>query len=210
VATVYSIPNRPTGADTRSIAQILSNFDSVLAALNAFDGGNITPATFPQLVGWRSVLACAGIGSSALTAATWVFMENGGMAPAAAGQTVAFKGVYIDDADYTVSGKTTKLRLRAQLSTNATAPGVNFTFGLHVVTVSGGGAGQIQASSIGAAIAGSTVAINAPGGSSQNQGVSTEFNVPADGFYMLGVTPSGAPAANSIQNFNAQLQLKHV
>lgn len=47
MATAYSIPNRPSGGDPRSIAAMTSNFDAVLAALNAFDGDNIADGTIP-------------------------------------------------------------------------------------------------------------------------------------------------------------------
>lgn len=41
MTTVYTIPNRPSGSDTRAIAAILTDFDSVLAGMNSFDGGNL-------------------------------------------------------------------------------------------------------------------------------------------------------------------------
>jgi len=45
MSTTYSIPNRPTGSDVRSISAIIADFDAVLAALNTFDGGNISAGT---------------------------------------------------------------------------------------------------------------------------------------------------------------------
>jgi hypothetical protein len=43
MATTYTIPNRPVGSDVRNIGDIISDFDAILAALNNFDGGNLTP-----------------------------------------------------------------------------------------------------------------------------------------------------------------------
>jgi hypothetical protein len=41
MTTPYSIPNRPSGSDVRSVGAIITDFDAVLAALNSFDGGNL-------------------------------------------------------------------------------------------------------------------------------------------------------------------------
>lgn len=48
MTTTYTIPNRPSGGDARSVSPILANFDAVLAALNSFDGGNIQASSLPS------------------------------------------------------------------------------------------------------------------------------------------------------------------
>lgn len=45
--TVYTIPVRPTGTDTKNIEGIVDDFDAILDALNDYDGGNIHAKTVP-------------------------------------------------------------------------------------------------------------------------------------------------------------------
>jgi hypothetical protein len=113
-----------------------------------------------------------------------------------------------DDADYTVSGLTQKLRLRAQVLANATAPAITFTFGLYPVTVAGGA--DVLAFTIGTVVTGSTVAIASPSASTATRGTPTaDFTVPADGVYSLGVVTSGTIANNSLVFLAAQLQVRN-
>lgn len=112
-------------------------------------------------------------------------------------------------AAYGVTGVTTKLRIRPWVMVNAAAPAINFTFGLHPVSAVAGAAG-ITTVTVGAAVAGSTVAINAPSASAVTPGTGPDFNYSllTDGIgYMLGVTTSGAPAASSVSTCGAILEL---
>jgi hypothetical protein len=45
MSTTYTIPNRPSGSDVRSISALLADFDAILAGMNSFDGGNIQNGT---------------------------------------------------------------------------------------------------------------------------------------------------------------------
>lgn len=111
-------------------------------------------------------------------------------------------------ADYEVAGKTQKLRLRAQVSANATAPAVTFTPGLYPVTVAGG-VGAITFT-LGTVVTGSTVAIASPSASTVTQANSGDFTIPSDGAYVLGFACSGSPAANARGLLTAQLQTRNV
>jgi hypothetical protein len=118
---------------------------------------------------------------------------------------------YYDPADHpTVDGLAPKLRLRAQLYVNDTAPTGNFTFGLHPITRSGatGGAG-LNLSTIGAAVAGSTVAVNTPAADSSNTLTGTDFAAPAAGHYVIGVVTTATVAASSHLHISAQLQMRN-
>jgi hypothetical protein len=112
---------------------------------------------------------------------------------------------YLDDADFAISGRTLKLRVRAQVYTNATAPAITFTAGLFPVSSVTGGVQSFQAT-LGAVTSGSTVAIATPSASTSNQGNSGDFVFPADGHYVLGVTFSGTIAGNASGLICAQLQ----
>lgn len=107
----------------------------------------------------------------------------------------------LDDADYTVSGKTTKFRIKATVAagTPITA-GTTVTIGLHPITY---GANI----TLGAAVSGSTVAID-PASNSGVGGVGSDFDVPSDGDYALGYTLDQAPGAGF--SVAAVLQMRHV
>jgi hypothetical protein len=45
MSTEYTIPNRPSGTDTKSIEGIVDDFDAILDALNSYDGANVQEKT---------------------------------------------------------------------------------------------------------------------------------------------------------------------
>lgn len=129
-------------------------------------------------------------------------------APTASQESVSLPSlIYFDDADYTVGGKTQKLRLRAQVLCNATAPAINFTVGLYPVTVAG--AADNLTFTLGTVVTGSTVALNTPSASTVNQGNSGDFTIPADGPYALGFVSSGTLANNAACFVYGHLQTRH-
>ncbi len=114
--------------------------------------------------------------------------------------------IYIDDADF---GTSAKLRTRFQVITNATAPGtITFTGGLYPVDSVAGGTDLI-AYNIGTVVVGSTVAITNPLTSTRNQGVSSDFAIPADGYYSPGFVQSATLAANAATSVHMQLQIRN-
>lgn len=116
--------------------------------------------------------------------------------------------LYLDDADYTVAGKTTQLRVRGLAFTNGTAPASTFTFGLYPVTFSGGADSLIA--TLGTVVTSSTAAIAAPAANSAVKADSSAFSVPADGAYALGVVISGASVANNaIPMLAGHLEMRH-
>lgn len=117
--------------------------------------------------------------------------------------------LYFDPADHTVVGKTTKIRFRATVVTNATAPGVNLTIQLCPVTAFGGAAGNTPfISTVGAATCTST--FTTPGASSTTTQVSSEVTAPSAGLFIWTVTTSGATVANSNEIVATSLQLRQV
>lgn len=116
--------------------------------------------------------------------------------------------IYFDDADYTVAGKTQKLRIRAQLCTNATAPGKAFTVALYPLTVAGA-ANEITYT-VGTVVASSLLIFSAPSASTITSGVVSDFTIPSDGAYVLCVVPGGTPTSDSITTVHAQLQTRWV
>lgn len=117
--------------------------------------------------------------------------------------------VYIDNADFSVGSLTEKLRLRAQVSTNATAwSSVTATFGLYPVTFAGGT--DILTPTAGTVVSGSTVAHANPGASGTVSGTSGDFTFPSDGMYVIGFVLSAQMTNNAAALLTAQLQTRNV
>lgn len=114
--------------------------------------------------------------------------------------------IYLDDADFTVGGLSPKLRIRAQIACNATAPATTFTVGLYPLSVAGGT--DAITFTLGTVVSGSTVAFVSPSASTVSQGNSGDFAFPTDGAYALGVAVNGTLATNSATLLSAHLQVR--
>jgi hypothetical protein len=123
---------------------------------------------------------------------TYLFGGAGLLAAAETGTGIQI--LYIDPVDFEVAGKTLKYRIRAMLLTNAKAPACTFTVGLYPITGTAGISGKVKPT-IGAVVAGSTVAFVSQAASTQGKGLSTEFTPPAAGYYAIGVEQSVATSA---------------
>jgi len=112
-------------------------------------------------------------------------------------------------ADYpTVNGLSAKLRIRAQVNCNDVAPTGNFTFGLYPITRPGtsGGAG-LCIYTLGTVVSGSNGAtVTTPAADSQTSLVGSDFALPTDGQYVIGVVTTATVAASSHVHLTAQLQ----
>lgn len=157
-----------------------------------------------------SQVAAGRNSTTAFTAGDYFFQADGSVRIEGSGAGAApVVLVYLDDADYTISGRTPKLRVRAQFLTNATAPTNTVTFGLFPLSSVAGGS-DVLVPTLGTVVSGSTVAFAAQGASTVGQGNSGDFSFPSDGTYALGVTSSGATAVNAAVAMNAQLQVRWV
>lgn len=186
--------------------------DAVTAAKLA--DGVVTDTHFAASAGmystYRTILNGTTPIDGGIAAGTYL-LNDFRMSSAVSGSGVLGDGVtpyllYLDDADYAITGRTTNLRLRAQFASNATAPAATFTVGLHPVTFAGGAGSLVPTA--GTAVSGSTAVLTTPGASAVASAVSTDFAVPADGQYALVVVSSGgATAANHRGALSAQLQV---
>lgn len=174
--------------------------------LSASAGIVDTQLASPNNSVYRTLLHAGGRIAGGATLGTYLINE-GASVVADGGNQTAPVSFYFDDADYAVGGKTQKLRVRMQVYSNATAPAVNFTSSLRTFTVAGGA--SVITYALGGQVTGSDVAINAPSASSVNQVSSSDFNVPADGHYVLAVGLSGTVAANNISVVRIQLQTRN-
>jgi hypothetical protein len=112
---------------------------------------------------------------------------------------------YFDDADYSITGLTTKMRVRAQILTNATRPLITFTTGLYSLTTAG--AADTLVVTADSLIAGSTVALASPAASTASQGNSGTFTIPSDGVHGLALVTSGQLTDNASVQLAAQVQI---
>lgn len=127
---------------------------------------------------------------------------------ATAGATADF--FYIDPDDFSVAGYSTKLRLVAACAVNDTAPAMTLTIGLYPVTNLTGGV-NVNNPNFGTVISGSTIAFASPAANSESaQTYTSDFNLPAEGWYGLGVNASAAMAANSVAILPVRLEVRNV
>lgn len=162
---------------------------------------------------WKSILNGAsqpGSGNVTL-GSTYVMPPSvGGPAGVTATGTGAYS-FYLDPADWLAGTRQTKLRIRWHMSVNAVAPGTNLTAGLYqVLTYSGASGVALAIATVSAPITGSTVTFTTPGAGTNSAVVSTEFNAPAAGDYVLGFATGGAFAAGSQTVLRAELQYRQV
>jgi hypothetical protein len=134
--------------------------------------------------------------------------------PVASGANISGAGFfpfpvfYLVKADYEVANKTQKLRIRAQMSINATKPTQSFNIGLYPLTVAGGAA-ELKFT-LGTAVSGSAVGFGEPEASTVNLKEGSDFSAPANGLFCLGTTVSTNLTTNSVAFISAQLQTRSV
>jgi hypothetical protein len=108
-------------------------------------------------------------------------------------------------ADFSVSGRTTMLRLTGVLETlTATAPAVNFTIQMYPVTAIAAGVLTLGASVL------TSATITVPAGNTISAFTGSDTAAPAAGFYILGVVTSGVTVAGSNEFVRGVLQVRQV
>ena len=235
--TLIPTLNAPTTGDPRVPAPLVENDNTIRTVVNgSLDTTNLsasagilgtqlsaaaaiadTQLASPNNSVYRTLTFGASTAEASLAAGTYILGTRVAGAPLASGGdlttpadgAISSSFIYFDDADYTVAGRTQKLRLRAQVNANATAwSSVTATFGLYPVTFAG--AANVLTATLGTVVSGSTVAIANPSASSVNQGNSGDFTIPSDGQYCLGVVTNATLTANAAALLTAQLQTRNV
>lgn len=161
---------------------------------------------------YRTLLDCSGSHTAAKVAGTYALGHGDPIAVSGTGTLYPLNTIYIAAADYpTLNTVAPKLRIRAQLYTNDVAPTGNFTFGLYPITRPGtsGGAG-LCIFTMGSVVNGSTGAsFTTPAADGLLQAVSSDFALPSDGHYVIGVVTTGTIATSAHVHLSAQLQLRN-
>lgn len=115
---------------------------------------------------------------------------------------------YFDPTWINAGSRTSKLRLALQAFANDVPSGSTFTAGFYPVTAVSGAAASI-AVTLGAVVAGSTVALS-PGADGLLHGESADFTAPAAGFYAIGLVIAPSMAASSTVVLRSALQARQV
>lgn len=216
-----SLPNT-IAPPTVSTSEVQGNDEALRDFVNGsgwvdttkYEDASVTDAKLasPNNSVYKTLLIARSVAAADVAAGTYALGEEGGAlsdsTPISLVPAAPFATVYLDDADFTVASKTTKLRVRGIVRTNGTVPAITFTFGLYPVTWSGGADALVA--TLGTVVASSTAAIASPSANSATTAVSSDVNVPSDGDYCLGVVTSATLTNNSACLLSAQLQTRNV
>lgn len=161
---------------------------------------------------YRNILECSGSHIAARVAGTYGIGYGDPLAISGTGILYPLATIYITSSDFqTVNGVAPKLRIRAQLYVNDVAPTGNFTLGLYPITrpATSGGTG-VNIYTLGTVVTGSNGAsFTTPAADSMVTAAGSDFSIPADGHYVIGVVTTQTVATNSLVHISAQLQLRN-
>ena len=183
----------------------VANTDTVTQAINKIDGNAVDTLGI-----YRTLYSVNGHTTAGNIAQTKGFLENGSQVfVVTASQLAAPMIAPIRAADFpTITGRTPKLRVCGQVSVNATKPSSDFTFGLYRLTSPVGGAGVTGYTWT--LVTGSQASvITDPLAGTITDSASSDFDIPADGIYSIGVVTSAQIATSSNCHLSAQLQTRH-
>lgn len=161
---------------------------------------------------YRTILQASGSHIAAKVAGTYAIGQGDPLAVSGTGTLYPLAVIQIISADYpSINSAVTKLRIRVQLYTNDVAPTGNFTFGLYPITRPGtsGGAG-LCIFTLGTVVNGSNGAtFTTPAADLLGASVGSDFALPTDGPYVIGVVTTATVATSSLVQVCAQLQLRN-
>ncbi len=203
---VLNITNDFTSGSVISSSQVNANHSSIETWSTTISDDNFSAAA-GMYTAYRTIHETNGQAYNGLGGGTYSFQVTGGAVASGSALAVQHVTKHLAAADFAIAGRTTKLRVRASVACNATAPAVNFTFGLASMTAIGGGANTISYSLTGV---GANAVINAPPASAATSAVSADLNVPADGLYLLFMSTSAALAAGNFCGLRLELQQRWV
>jgi hypothetical protein len=195
-----------TAGQPENINDVQDNFQDIVDHVNnaLIGDDNLTSANNSVA---RTLFQATSPVPGSTTAATYLI---GAFDALASGTSAGATGARIPlwhpvSADATVGGKTTQVRVVADLAVNGTAPTVNFTVGLHSVTASGGA----SAMALTAAAASASTTFTTPSANSVNRSESSWISLPSAATYAMGVVVSGTVSANSLVSITARLEMRH-
>lgn len=162
---------------------------------------------------YRVILDSSGSHIAGKVAGTYGFGQSDPlMVTGGTGSLTPLNVIHIAAADYpTIAGLATKMKVKGSINVNDTAPTGTYQLGLYPLTrpASSGGAGLLIYT-LGTVVSGSTTnTVSTPAADSQTVMESSDFTIPADGFYCLGMVQTGTVAASSLLHFSAALMMRN-
>jgi hypothetical protein len=161
---------------------------------------------------YRVILDASGSHTAAKTAAVYGLGQGDPLAVTGTGTLYPLNMIYLAAADFpTVAGLGTKLKIKANVHCNDVAPTGTYIFGLYPVTrpATSGGAG-LCIYTLGTVVSGSqTATVNAPAADSSTQVESSDFAIPADGYYCIGCVTTGTVAASAHMHMSTFLLMRN-
>lgn len=155
----------------------------------------------------RTILRGAGCLAGSLGATTRLVGLNV-IGAASSNITSGIPVLYIASADFTATGLTPMLRTRLVAAANATAPGGTLTLGLYPVTTAGISGGITW--TLGTVVTDSTAAIASLSGSARDHAESSDYALPSDGYYALGIANGSSTNASSFTDIVGTVDLRYV
>lgn len=186
-----------------------TDISSTIAAVGI--NGVATAATIPNN-SYRVMLNSSASHTAAQGAATYWLGQGYPAVGSSLGSASPANVMYLDPADFpTIGTLTTKCRVRMVLSTNDVAPTGTYIGGLYAISrpAASGGAG-LCSYQIDAVVSGSaTNTISAPSFDTFSNMFSSDFAIPAAGYYVLAFVQTGTVAASAHMHITAELQMRN-
>jgi hypothetical protein len=174
------------------------------------NGAHLDSTTNIAASPFASYLTVAKTGGRALNmgaSGTFYYQIDGTPKATTATTLLGVDLIPFDPADYTLGGRTLKLRLEA-ISYAAGGQTNTFTWGLYPVTVAGGT--DVLAVTLGSVTAGSTVARANPVTQTTYRDVGSDFTAPVAGTYVLGFTTTASVGSTTALQSVVRLQARWV
>lgn len=205
-------PTNLTGGATANMGDISGPFADVKTFVNGnVDATNLATSAKPvTLLGQYRTVAQAGLDfASGSGGATYIPpLSTGTPIQSGVASTPPFL-VGIDPADHSVTGLTTRYRLKLMTATSAVANGVTLlTASLYPVTFAG--SANLFTTTLGSSVSGSAVSRANPALSSGYLDAGSDFAPPSSGLYTFGVLVTGTVATNARISVQVLLQVHHV
>lgn len=204
-----------------NVNDLNSNLNAISTVINGgLDNANIaasagivdTKLASPNNAVYRTVLAGPLYIQAGKTVGTYVPDTDGGLVSASS--QILYSGpaiINIASSSYAVAGKTTYMRLRVNMATNATSLSTSVVkTGLYPISSCGGATSTVITATLGTVVSGSQVTHGASWSSGATGDVSSDFALPSNGPYMVGVDVATATVpTNHASAGSWQIEVRH-
>lgn len=207
--TNYTSTTGTPGTNSQSLTAHLRGVDAVLGGVSHYAAGSVNGTAIADDVNAATRILLTGSMPLAMADGTWMYIPSQGTGVSSLSTGLnGIQAIYLKASDFSISGKTTKLRTRATMGnagSSVNKPG--FTVGLYPVSpIWTGSAGVTY---LGTVVSGSTAAIAQAAVSSDGTSsvTSTSFTFPSDGWYVMAAVVSNAVSGSTLGAVHFSLEL---